>query len=178
MFLFLWWQRSLLYRNQFIDLLCKSMNGFLSDRNLRHERVKASFKLSQRFLMNFKAARQIIESVFFSYPWSIFNQCLTTVSPKNIGKLEFTDAFRGYRCGTLAENRLIWGQNLFNQFVLNAPLLYPLKLSVNHKVFWCFQGVEKGCISYKWVKIKDLYCKICSAKELANFYIMVLKSWH
>ena len=31
------------------------------------------------------------------------------------------------------------------------PFLYPLKISENHKVFWCFQGVEKGCIGYKWV---------------------------
>ena len=27
------------YRNQFIDLLCKSMHWFLYDRGLRHERV-------------------------------------------------------------------------------------------------------------------------------------------
>ena len=36
------WRRSLSYRNQFIDLLCKSMDWFLHDRNLRHERVKGS----------------------------------------------------------------------------------------------------------------------------------------
>ena len=34
-----WW-RSLSYRNQSIDLLCKSMNWFLYDRDLRLERVK------------------------------------------------------------------------------------------------------------------------------------------
>ena len=28
------------YRNQFIDLLCKSVDWFLYDRGLRHERVK------------------------------------------------------------------------------------------------------------------------------------------
>ena len=37
-----------------------------------------------------------------------------------------------------------------NPFVPNAPFLYPLKTSKNHKVFWCFQGVEKGCIGSKW----------------------------
>ena len=26
------------------------------------------------------------------------------------------------------------------------PFLYPLKISENRKVFWCFRGVEKGCI--------------------------------
>ena len=35
----LWW-RSLSYRNQFINLLCKSMDWFLYDRDLRHKRVK------------------------------------------------------------------------------------------------------------------------------------------
>ena len=34
---------------------------------------------------------------------------------------------------------------VFNPFVSNAPLLYHLKTSENCKVFWCFQGVEKGC---------------------------------
>ena len=34
------WRRPLSYRNQSIDLLCKSMNWFLYDNSLRHERVK------------------------------------------------------------------------------------------------------------------------------------------
>ena len=34
-------QRSLLYRNQFIDLQKKSMDWFLYDKNLPHERVDA-----------------------------------------------------------------------------------------------------------------------------------------
>ena len=37
-------------------------------------------------------------------------------------------------------------------FIPNAPFLYPLKTSENLKVFWWFQGVEKGCIGNKWVK--------------------------
>ena len=41
---------------------------------------------------------------------------------------------------------------LINSFVPNPPFLYPLKTSENRKVFWCFQGVEKGCIENKWVK--------------------------
>ena len=35
-----WW-RSLLYRNQSIDLQNKSMDWFLQDKNLRHERANA-----------------------------------------------------------------------------------------------------------------------------------------
>ena len=34
------WRRSLSYRNQSIDLLCKSMDWFLYDNGLRHDRVK------------------------------------------------------------------------------------------------------------------------------------------
>ena len=38
-------------------------------------------------------------------------------------------------------------------FVPNVLFLYPLKTSENLKVFWCFQGVEKGCIGNEQVKI-------------------------
>ena len=44
----------------------------------------------------------------------------------------------------------------FNLFVCNAPFLYPLKISENLKVFWCFQGVEKWCIGNKWVN-KEIF---------------------
>ena len=37
-------------------------------------------------------------------------------------------------------------------FFPNATFLYPLETSENPKVFWCFQGVEKGCLGDKWVK--------------------------
>ena len=40
------WQRSLSYRNQSIDLLCKSIGWFLYDRDLRHEKVSKCFKKS------------------------------------------------------------------------------------------------------------------------------------
>ena len=42
---------------------------------------------------------------------------------------------------------------MVNLFVANAPFLYPFKASETRKVFWCFQGVEKGCIWSKWVKV-------------------------
>ena len=43
-------------------------------------------------------------------------------------------------------------QKYINPVVPNAPFLYPLKASENRKVFWCFQGVEKGWIGNKRVK--------------------------
>ena len=45
--------------------------------------------------------------------------------------------------------------NAINPFIPNAPFLYPLKTSENHKVFWCFQGAKKGCIGNEWVNGKD-----------------------
>ena len=45
--------------------------------------------------------------------------------------------------------------NNINRFVHNAPFLYLLKISENRKVFWCFQGVEKGCTGNKWVNLKN-----------------------
>ena len=38
-----------------------------------------------------------------------------------------------------------------NPFVPNAAFLYPLKALENHKVYWCFQGVEKGCTGIEQV---------------------------
>ena len=38
-----------------------------------------------------------------------------------------------------------------NPFFPNALFLYPLKISENLTVFWCFQGVEKVCIGNEWV---------------------------
>ena len=45
------------------------------------------------------------------------------------------------------------GENYVNSFVPNAPFFYPLIISENLTVFWCFQGVEKGCIVNKCVII-------------------------
>ena len=44
----------------------------------------------------------------------------------------------------------------FDPFVPNSLFLYSLKTSENRKVFWCFQGVKKGCIGSKWVNIDSV----------------------
>ena len=41
---------------------------------------------------------------------------------------------------------------ILTHFFPMHPFSTPLKTSENHKVFWCFQGVEKGCIGNEWVK--------------------------
>ena len=38
-----------------------------------------------------------------------------------------------------------------NPFISNPPFLHPLETSEHRKVFWCFQGIEKGCIGNEWV---------------------------
>ena len=63
----------------------------------------------------------------------------------------------------------------FNSFVPNAPFLYPLVTSKNlvksknRKAFWCFQGVEKGCIGNKWVNMEVLW----QTNDLEHGYIYV-----
>ena len=47
--LILSWRKSLSYRNQSIDLLCKSMDWFLYDNSLRHERVNTSFEVMKQW---------------------------------------------------------------------------------------------------------------------------------
>ena len=44
----------------------------------------------------------------------------------------------------------LWNTFYVNPFVPSAPFLYPLKTE-NLMVFWCFQGVAKGCIGNGWV---------------------------
>ena len=51
-----------------------------------------------------------------------------------------------------------------NPFVPNAPFLYLLEISENRKDFWCFQGVEKGCIWIDWVK------KVCDVGSFCDVF--------
>ena len=52
------WRRSLSYRNQSTDLQSKSMNWFLYDKDLRHERVKIILAFNQYHAIH-----------LFLYPW-------------------------------------------------------------------------------------------------------------
>ena len=64
---------------------------------------------------------------------------------------------------------------MLNPFVPNAPFYYPLNTSENLPVFWCIQGVEKGCIGNKWVnqipfvKISDAKAADVNPKSIVNF---------
>ena len=63
------WRRPLSYRNQFIDFQSKSMDWFLYDRDLRHEKVKRSFdnKNGISFSFMFKIATCLICDQYFTY---------------------------------------------------------------------------------------------------------------
>ena len=84
MFLTFSWRRPLSYRYQFIDLLRKSMDWFLYDNGLRHERVKNSILLIiselilVRFLVIFKTPKLLTNTMVtlwhvISVSWTIPN---------------------------------------------------------------------------------------------------------
>ena len=61
-------------------------------------------------------------------------------------------------------------RGILNLLVPSAPFLYPLKTSGNRKVFWCFQGLEKGCIENIWAKIlSNIYDRVFLVKILNPF---------
>ena len=62
-------------------------------------------------------------------------------------------------------------ESSLSSFVPNAPFLYLLKTSEKLTVFWCFQGVEKGCIGNEWVKVfmKSLWYRKEAGKEYMLF---------
>ena len=68
------WRRPLSYRNQYINLLRKSMNWFLYDNGLRHERVKVKLFLS---LTHFTSTNQ--KCLIFK-TWVFFKICVLKIS--------------------------------------------------------------------------------------------------
>ena len=46
---------------------------------------------------------------------------------------------------------------LLDPFAPSAPFLCHLKTSENCKVFWCFQGLEKGRIGNELFKLVDVF---------------------
>ena len=69
--------------------------------------------------------------------------------------LFFLEKFRTLTLPCFNEKPMKNNISFLNTLVSNAPFFYPLKTPENPKVFWYFQGVEKGWIGNKWVK-KDL----------------------
>ena len=53
-----WW-RSLSYTNQSFDLFCKSMDWFLYDKDLRHERFRTDANIIEQLMWNQKRLHQV-----------------------------------------------------------------------------------------------------------------------
>ena len=65
----------------------------------------------------------------------------------------------------------------FNPFFLNALLLYPLKASENFTVFWCFQGVEKGCTGSEWSIERNIQKTVFSISMPPKSWIRESTPW-
>ena len=65
-----------------------------------------------------------------------------------------------------------------NPFVPNASFLYPLKTLENLKVFWYFQGVEKGCIGNKWVNERNPDLVVIAQKKALWFFYRNVTAFH
>ena len=75
------WPRSLSYRNKSIDLQSKSLNWFLYDRDLRHERVNAGKRL-KNYRKNGNNKKAIFKTQVNICDWEFFYEnswrlCLT-----------------------------------------------------------------------------------------------------
>ena len=65
-----------------------------------------------------------------------------------------------------------------NPFTPNGHFLYPLKRSEILKVFWCFQGVEKGCIGKKYgLKQKLIVSLITNFSYHVEYLNKEWKNW-
>ena len=93
------WRRPLSYRNQFIDLRSKSMDLFLYDNGLRHERVKV--KVCKWNLCNSTDPSQMKMSFHF-FPKSVvlrktsLNMCVLKYKIKNPRILRVCDITKKY----------------------------------------------------------------------------------
>ena len=89
------WRRFLSYRNQSIDLFCKSMNQFLYNRNLLHERFKIFFIHYTESLFLHVVKHNLLFFFFLSgFPLRIFKIPLPPASETPIHQL-------GYCCREL-----------------------------------------------------------------------------
>ena len=85
------------------------------------------------------------------------------------GKPRFS--FRGSTCTGITLKRTIQFNMIYiNPFVPNAPFLYPLKISENLTVFWCFQEVEKGWMGNKWVNTKQASLTYCVFLDIVSVF--------
>ena len=67
--------------------------------------------------------------------------------------------------------QFLWTIHTLTHFFPNATFLYHLKTSENVKVFWCFQGVEKGCNGNEWIDFGSIllyHIQVINTNYLTN----------
>ena len=88
-------------------------------------------------------------ALFNKWKHQISGQCSASITPGNIRKSLYVFSRRGKKNSPEMDNKLFF--LLTHLFPMYLSSLYHLKTSENYMVFWCFLGVEKGCIGNKWV---------------------------
>ena len=63
-------------------------------------------------------------------------------------------------------------------FVPNALFLYPLKISENRKVFWCFEETKKGRIGNKWVNVRYIILDSANVLKIILFLSRIFLILH
>ena len=109
-----------------------------------HNLICVSFLQDQEiqfFIQIVKLFMQIIDLMYFSIQFDSVNFLLT---------LLFSVYYYVRRWGVWSCAWIV----IINPFVPSAPFLYPQKTE-SLTVFWCFQGVEEGCIGKEWVNESD-----------------------
>ena len=83
---------------------------------------------------------------------------------------EITRVTKTFKANQFKQGAVLTSYSVFfiNPFLPNAHFLYPLKTSENLMVFWCFQGVEKGCIGNEWVN-KKLHKYLTHSRSFSQF---------
>ena len=66
---------------------------------------------------------------------------------------------------------------MINPFVPNAHFLYPMKTSENRKVFWRFQGVEKGALGMNGLKISKPFWRYKSYADWVSTKWEIFTKW-
>ena len=101
------WRRSQSYRDWSIDLQSKSMDWFLYDWDLRHDRVKEKLLSRKRFLLKWKKALKTslkLKNTFLDWIWLQFNKTITYFQTR-APFIQTKIGFQSIESQQLAENK-------------------------------------------------------------------------
>ena len=127
------WRRPLSYRNQYIDLLCKSMDWFLYDRDLRHERVNDCASFLKIILMEHNVPVLNCLYFFWEHMKTDFSRTHEMVG---------TSRFSRKKNPHLSRNTLKFWKYHFFRIPFNGNILFCVMLN------FCF---NKDCYLHVWV---------------------------